>query len=66
MGLTLVALLLAAPGPDAVPAARAGVPRWLLGIGGSGFDIEPRAYAGLMIAAFLCYLVANLTAGNTH
>jgi len=57
VGLTLVALLLAAPGPDAVPAARAGTPRWLLGIGGRGLDIEPRAYLGLMIAAFLCYLV---------
>src|SRR5439155_1529975 len=47
VGLTLVALLLAAPGPDAVPAARAGTPRWLLGIGGRGLDIEPRAYLGL-------------------
>ena len=45
------------PVADAVPAARAGTPRWLLGIGGRGLDIEPRAYLGLMIAAFLCYLV---------
>src|SRR5205085_4881780 len=37
VGLTLAALLLAAPGPRAVPATVAGKPEWLLGIFGRGF-----------------------------
>jgi alpha-1,6-mannosyltransferase len=59
-----VALLLAAPGPHLVPAAAAGAPRWLLGIDGRGFDLHTRAYLGLMIAAFLCYLVVVATAAH--
>lgn len=62
--LTLVALLLAAPGPDLVPAAATSAPRWLLGIAGGGFDIETKAYLGLMIAAFLCYLVVVAAADH--
>ncbi len=61
-GLTLVASLLAAPGPDLVPAAAAHAPRWLLGIAGGGFDIETKAYLGLMVAAFLGYVVVVVAA----
>ena len=59
-----MALLLAAPGPRAVPATVAGKPRWLLGIFGSGFALAPRVYLGLMIAAFLCYLVVVVAADH--
>jgi alpha-1,6-mannosyltransferase len=59
-----VALPLAAPGPRLVPAAVAIAPRWLLGIDGDGFELDGRAYLGLMFAAFLCYLVVVAKAGS--
>jgi alpha-1,6-mannosyltransferase len=62
VGLTLVALPLAAPGPGLVPAAAAASPRWLLGIAGRGFELGGRAYLGLLVAAFLCYLLVLATA----
>ena len=47
-----------------MPAAGATSPRWLLGIDGRGFQLGGRAYLGLMIAAFVCYLVVVATAGH--
>ncbi len=64
VGLTVVALPLAAPGPALVPAAVASSPRWLLGIAGRGFALHGRTYLALMVAAFLCYLVVLATADH--
>jgi alpha-1,6-mannosyltransferase len=65
VALTLVALPLAAPGPGRlVPAALASSPRWLLGITGRGFGLGGKTYLGLLVAAFVCYLVVVAAAGH--
>ena len=60
--LLLVAIPLAAPGPELVPGAATSAPRWLLGPFGEGFGITPAAYLALL--GFAVLLWAVLTAAG--
>lgn len=62
LGLAIVAVPLAAPGPELVPASSAGEPRWLMGLYGEGFGLEGASYLALLAAAFVCYLVVVVEA----
>jgi hypothetical protein len=55
--LLLVAVPLAAPGPELVPGAAVGEPGWLLGVFGGGFGIAPGTYLVLLYAAVLLWAV---------
>ena len=56
IGLCLVSVALAAPGPDLVPATAGGEPGWLLGLYGGGLGIGGGVYLGLLWVAFGAYL----------
>jgi hypothetical protein len=55
-GLAIATVPLVAPGPELVPAAIDGGPRWILGLYGDGFGIGGGAYYGFLWLAFLSYL----------
>ncbi|HWM64705.1 MAG TPA: polyprenol phosphomannose-dependent alpha 1,6 mannosyltransferase MptB [Solirubrobacterales bacterium] len=56
IGLALVAVPLAAPGPGLVPAARGDGPGWLLGLYGEGLGIGAGTYYALLWVAFAAHL----------
>lgn len=55
-GLALVAVPLAAPGPELVPSAHDGGPGWLLGLYGEGLGVGPGGYYALLWLAFGAHL----------
>ncbi len=59
VALVLVSIPLAAPGSELVPGAGTvggNGPRWVLGVFGNGFDLDPRLFLGLLYAAIAIWV----------
>lgn len=62
--LGLIAIALAAPGPELVPGAGADAPGWILGPFGDGFGLSPGAYLGLIYAAIAAWVALCVAASG--
>ncbi len=64
VALALIAIPLAAPGPELVPGAAESAPGWVLGVFGDGFGLAPEAYLVLLYLAFAAWVALVASAGR--